>query len=85
MQAGISTQQPLMRSQLSTLSLLRMSLDPLLIVLSFVFISLLYGDSFDGAELVLILLVFSLSFPGRIPLGGNSMLVLKHIAALPVS
>lgn len=79
MQAGISTQQPLMRSQLSTLSLLRMSLDPLLIVLSFVFISLLYGDSFDGAELVLILLVFSLSFPGRIQLSGSSIQLLRDV------
>jgi putative colanic acid biosysnthesis UDP-glucose lipid carrier transferase len=63
-----SQQSQLLRGQLSLLSFVRMTLDPLF-----------FGEEFDGPELVLALIAFSLTFPGNLPITTNSKGLLKEI------
>ena len=72
-------QSQLMRGQLSLLSFVRMTLDPLLAVLLLVAITLFFGEEFDGPELVLALIAFSLTFPGNLPITTSSKGLLKDI------
>jgi putative colanic acid biosynthesis UDP-glucose lipid carrier transferase len=76
---NVGNQQSLMRGQLSLLSFLRMTLDPLLTVLLLVVITLAHGEEFDGPELVLALIAFSLTFPGNLPLTPNAKGLAKDI------
>jgi putative colanic acid biosynthesis UDP-glucose lipid carrier transferase len=71
--------QSLMRGQLSLLSFVRMTLDPLLAVLLLVAITLFFGEDFDGPELVLALIAFSLTFPGNLAITTSSKGLLKDI------
>jgi putative colanic acid biosynthesis UDP-glucose lipid carrier transferase len=79
MLAGARSSQSLVRGQLSLLSLIRMSLDPLLIVGSLVVITLALGERFDAPTLVLALIAFSLTFPGSLSLVANPWTHLKDI------
>jgi|APFre7841882724_1041349.scaffolds.fasta_scaffold03884_4 putative colanic acid biosynthesis UDP-glucose lipid carrier transferase len=75
----LGNQQSLMRGQLSLLSFVRMTLDPLLTVLLLVVITLFHGGEFDGPELVLALIAFSLTFPGNLPLTPNAKGLVREI------
>jgi putative colanic acid biosynthesis UDP-glucose lipid carrier transferase len=79
MLTNVGSQQSIMRGQLSLLSFLRMTLDPLLTVLLLVAITLFHGEEFDGPELVLALIAFSLTFPGNLPITPNAKGLLKDI------
>ena len=79
MLAGVGNQQSILRGQLSVLGFLRMTLDPTLIVGAFVAFTLAWGETFDGPDLVLALIVFSLTFPGTLSLVGNPWTLLKEI------
>ncbi len=76
---NVGSQQSLMRGQLSLLSFVRMTLDPLLAVLLLVAITLFFGEDFDGPELVLALIAFSLTFPGNLPIQPNAKGLAKDI------
>ncbi len=54
------------RGRISVVGLVRMSIEPVLIVAVFVAATLLTGNDFDGPELVLAMIVFSLTFPGEV-------------------
>jgi putative colanic acid biosynthesis UDP-glucose lipid carrier transferase len=56
-----------------------MTLDPTLIVGALVASTLAWGETFDGPDLVLALIVFSLTFPGNLSLVGNWWTLLKEI------
>lgn len=79
MLAGARSSHSLVRGQLSLLALIRMSLDPVLIVGSLVVITLALGRQFDAPTLVLALIVFSLTFPGGLSLVANPWAHLKDI------
>jgi putative colanic acid biosynthesis UDP-glucose lipid carrier transferase len=79
MLASVGNSQSLLRGQLSLLGFLRMTLDPILIVGALVAFTLAWGERFDGPDLVLVLIVFSLTFPGTLPLMGNWWVLLKEI------
>ncbi len=76
---NVGNQQAILRGQLSLLSFVRMTLDPLLAVLLLVAITLFHGEAFDGPELVLALIAFSLTFPGNLPLTPNPKGLAKDI------
>jgi putative colanic acid biosynthesis UDP-glucose lipid carrier transferase len=77
--SNVGNQQSLMRGQLSLLSFVRMTLDPLLAVVLLLAITLFFGEEFDGPELVLALIAFSLTFPGNLPLTANPKGLAKDI------
>ena len=77
--AGVGNQQSLVRGQLSLLAFIRMSLDPMLIVGSLIVITVAWGETFDGPDLVLALIAFSLTFPGNLSLVANPWTHLKDI------
>jgi putative colanic acid biosynthesis UDP-glucose lipid carrier transferase len=79
MLAGVGNSQSVLRGRVSLLGFVRMTLDPILIVGAFVALTLGWGEQFDGPDLVLALLVFSLTFPGTLPLMGNWWKLLKEI------
>jgi putative colanic acid biosynthesis UDP-glucose lipid carrier transferase len=79
MLAGARSSHSLVRGQLSLLALIRMSLDPVLIVGSLVVITLALGRQFDAPTLVLALIAFSLTFPGGLSLVANPWTHLKDI------
>jgi putative colanic acid biosynthesis UDP-glucose lipid carrier transferase len=79
MLAGVGNQQSVVRGQLSLLSFIRMSLDPTLIVGSLIVITIAWGETFDGPDLVLALIAFSLTFPGSLSLVANPWTHLKDI------
>lgn len=54
------------RGRMSIISLVRMSLDPVLIVCALFIALLITGHDFEGPEVVLSILVFSLTFPGEV-------------------
>ncbi|MGH8642014.1 MAG: undecaprenyl-phosphate glucose phosphotransferase [Burkholderiales bacterium] len=63
------TQPRLLHSQLAPSALLRASLDSAMAVGSLLVVVFAHGVPFDGAHLILALLVFSLTFPGNTPAG----------------
>jgi putative colanic acid biosynthesis UDP-glucose lipid carrier transferase len=79
MLAGVGNQQSILRGQLSLLGFFRMTLDPALIVGALVAFTLAWGETFDGPDLVLALIVFSLTFPGTLSLVGNWWVLAKEI------
>jgi putative colanic acid biosynthesis UDP-glucose lipid carrier transferase len=54
------------RGRSSVIGLVRMTVDPVLIVLALLVACLVTGSSFGGGELVLALIAFSLTFPGEV-------------------
>ena len=64
MLAVLDRQQRLLKTQLSLTSLLGALLDPLVIVLTLLACEAGYGEAFDAPYIVLVLIVFSLTFPG---------------------
>jgi putative colanic acid biosynthesis UDP-glucose lipid carrier transferase len=73
-------QQPrLLRSQLSASALVRVMLDPLIIIGTLAATTLLYGESFDGPYLVLALIVFSLTFPASPPQAASVGALMREV------
>lgn len=64
MLAVLDRQQRLLKTQLSLTSLLGALLDPLVIVLTLLACEASYRQAFDAPYIVLVLIVFSLTFPG---------------------
>jgi putative colanic acid biosynthesis UDP-glucose lipid carrier transferase len=80
MLAAAASPRSLLRRQPSLLAFVRMTVDPVLIVVSFIAFTLAWGEAFDAPHLVLALIVFSLTFPGTVPLMGSPHALLKEIA-----
>src|SRR5579864_992866 len=58
----------IVRGHLSWLSFMRMTLDPFIAVVSYVIVMWSYSERFEGKDLILCLIVFSLMFPGDVSL-----------------
>jgi len=80
---GSSTTTPsqprLFRGQLSFLSATRLLLDPIVAVGTLVVVTLAHGEPFRGKYMVLALIVFSLTFPGRVDLSGEPVTITRDI------
>ncbi|HSQ03081.1 MAG TPA: undecaprenyl-phosphate glucose phosphotransferase, partial [Burkholderiales bacterium] len=74
-----SANPSLLKSQVSFLSVLRATLDPLLIIACLIAIVALRDDGFYNRYVVLSLIVFSLTFPGNISLATGTRALLKEI------
>jgi Undecaprenyl-phosphate glucose phosphotransferase len=76
---GATKQSPVLRDQLSVLGFVRMILDPVLIVLSLIVCTYAYTGTFRAADLVFALIVFSLTFPGSLPVTREAKGLLRDI------
>jgi putative colanic acid biosynthesis UDP-glucose lipid carrier transferase len=63
---GAAHHQELVRSQLSLARLVRSTIEPVLIIVTLLAATLAFDGVFEGKELILSLLIFSLTFPGRL-------------------
>ena len=73
-------QQPrLLRSQLSASALVRVMLDPVIIIGTLAAVAMLNGESFDGPYLVLALIVFSLTFPASPPQAASVGALMREV------
>ena len=79
MLAGANPPQSLLRRQPSLLGFMRMTVDPLLIMLTFIAFTVGWGETFDAPDLVLALILFSLTFPGTVPMLGSARALLREI------
>ena len=79
MLAGANPPQSLLRRQPSLLGFMRMTVDPLLIMLTFIAFTVGWGETFDAPDLVLALILFSLTFPGTVPMLGSASALLREI------
>jgi putative colanic acid biosynthesis UDP-glucose lipid carrier transferase len=70
---------PLVRGHVSLFALFRRMLDPVLIVGALVASTLAWGETFDGPDLVLALIAFSLTFPGNLSLAQGWRATTKQI------
>ncbi|MGE5524052.1 MAG: undecaprenyl-phosphate glucose phosphotransferase [Rhodospirillaceae bacterium] len=77
--ASVNTTTTLQRSQVSFLSFLRATLDPLLIIGCLIAAVAFNGEGFYNRYVVLALIVFSLTFPGNISLATSTWSLLKEI------
>lgn len=79
--ASLSNGSPhtLVHGRRSLLSVVRMSLDPTLIVGTFLAATLAWRQPFDAPDMVLALIVFSLTFPGSMSLVANRWTLFKEI------
>jgi putative colanic acid biosynthesis UDP-glucose lipid carrier transferase len=66
---GAAHQQELVRSQLSLARLVRSTIEPVLIISALFGCTLAFDGQIEGKELILSLLAFSLTFPGRLAQG----------------
>jgi putative colanic acid biosysnthesis UDP-glucose lipid carrier transferase len=67
MLSSINNPVNLFRTQLSILNLVRVSLEPAASIFTLLILVLIYESSFDGRHLILMLIVFFLTFPGKTP------------------
>ena len=79
MLVGTGNQPSVLRGQVSVLSFIRMTLDPFVIVASFVACTFVFTGTFRAADLVLGLIVFSLTFPGNLPVAPGAKGLLREI------
>jgi putative colanic acid biosynthesis UDP-glucose lipid carrier transferase len=79
MLAEVGHTQSLLRRQPSVVGFVRMTVDPLLIMLTFIAFTIAWGEEFDAPDLVLALILFSLTFPGSVPMAGSSRALLGEI------
>jgi len=66
---GAADHQELIRSQLSVAKLVRATIEPVLIIGALLASTMTFDAQFEGKDLILSLLVFSLTFPGRLARG----------------
>jgi len=71
----------LVRGQLTWLSFMRMTLDPVVAVVSYVIVMWSYQERFEGKDLILCLIVFSLMFPGDVSLSRTRTGLARSILA----
>lgn len=69
----------LFRSQLSLLTLVRVSLEPVVTISSLLILILIFESSFDGRHLILMLMVFFLTFPGKAPYSTSLYGLLREV------
>ena len=69
------------RGHLSWLSFMRMTLDPFIAIVSYVVVMKSYQERFEGKDLILCLIVFSLMFPGDISLSRTRTGLARNIVA----
>ena len=72
-------QPRLFKGQLSFLSVTRLLLDPVVAVGTLIMVTLAHGEPFRGKYLVLALIVFSLTFPGRLDLTASPVTIARDI------
>jgi putative colanic acid biosynthesis UDP-glucose lipid carrier transferase len=77
--AAANNQPQLLRSQLTSASLLRITLDPVLIILTLFVVTSVLGEEFQGPYLILMLLVFSLTFPGNPPVATSNGALIREV------
>lgn len=77
--AGIRNPAGLTRGQLSWPAFLRMTLDPLLAVALYAVVAACYREPFQGKDLILCLIVFSLMFPGDVSVSTRKRGLAKEI------
>ena len=77
--AAANNQPQLLRSQLTSASLLRITLDPVLIILTLFAVTTVLGEEFQGPYLILTLLVFSLTFPGNAPAATSTGALMREV------
>ena len=77
--ASANSTTTLLRNQVSFLSFLRATLDPLLIIGCLMVVVAVSGEGFYNRYVVLALIVFSLTFPGSISLATSTGALLKEI------
>jgi len=78
---GLSGRPGLSRGQISGLSFVRMTLDPLVAVVMYFIVLTLHGEPVLGKDLILCLIVFSLMFPGDTRLSAKRSGIFKEIVA----
>jgi putative colanic acid biosynthesis UDP-glucose lipid carrier transferase len=71
--------QSLLRTHLSVIAVVRAFLDPLTILCCLVAVVFAHGERFDGAYLILALIVFSLTFPGQLSLATSARVLMRDI------
>jgi putative colanic acid biosynthesis UDP-glucose lipid carrier transferase len=72
-------QQLSFRKPLTPAMLVKMLLDPILIILTLLIVAGYYGESIDGNYVLLALVIFALTFPGTWPKQANIMSEAVHI------
>ncbi len=77
--AAANNQPQLLRSQLTSASLLRITLDPVLIIATLFAVTSILGEDFQGPYLILTLLVFSLTFPGSPPVATSTAALIREV------
>jgi putative colanic acid biosynthesis UDP-glucose lipid carrier transferase len=70
-----------MRSQLSASALVRITLDPLIIIGTLLTVALVKGETFEGPYLVLSLIVFSLTFPASPPQAASLTALAREVVS----
>jgi len=78
--ATANSQPRLLRRQLSPIALLRITLDPLIVIGTLFIVTQIYGEPFEGPYLVLSLIVFSLTFPASPPVATGNYALLQEIS-----
>ena len=81
MLSSINNPVNLFRTQLSILNLVRVSLEPTASIFTLLALVLIYESSFDGRHLILMLIVFFLTFPGKTPTSTSLYGLLREIVA----
>lgn len=71
--------QSLLRTHLSMLAVVPAFLDPLSILCCLIAVVVAHGQRFDGAYLILSLIVFSLTFPGQLSLATSAKVLMRDI------
>jgi putative colanic acid biosynthesis UDP-glucose lipid carrier transferase len=69
----------LFRTQLSMAGILRICIDPAIIIGVLICATLLHGETFEGPYLILALIVFSLTFPGRPPVATTFVRLTREV------
>lgn len=79
MYLSASSAPPLSRTQLSLATIVRLSIDPVIAIGSLFCVALLLGETLEGQYLILALIVFSLTFPGKAPTATSFLGLIREI------
>ena len=77
--ATADAQPRISRSQLSPASIIRISIDPIVVIGTLFASTLAWGEALDAPYLLLALIVFSLIFPGRAPVSTSPAALAREI------
>ena len=81
MLSSINNPVNLFRTQLSLLNLVRVSLEPAVVIFTLLALVMTFESSFDGRHLILLLMVFFLTFPGKTPTSTSLYGLFREIVA----